>query len=55
MELIADLLHSDVLKFKDIFNILSKLQEGGEIKGVSDIFYRILKNESKFTLEGKSP
>jgi len=52
MEQIASLLNCDIAKYKDIFNILSKLEEDGEINQISELFYKLFTNESKYTIQG---
>ena len=53
MEQISNLLHTDILKFKDIFSILVKLEDEGTIQEITKLFHKIFTDESKFALQGK--
>jgi len=54
MNQFATLLHNDITKYKDIFNIFMKLTDEGVIKDISQQFYKVFSNESKYTLDGNS-
>jgi len=51
MNQFATLLHNDITKYKDIFNIFMKLTDEGVIKDISQQFYKVFSNESKYTLD----
>ena len=52
MEQILSLLHTDIIKFKDLFSILIKLEQDGIINEMSKLFYKVFNSESNFAIEG---
>ncbi len=52
MEQILSLLHTDIIKFKDIFSILIKLEQDGIINEMSKLLYKVFNRESEFAIEG---
>lgn len=50
MSLLFNSLEAEVTKYKDINNILNKLQEDGEVQNIFDAFKDIFDNEHNFTM-----
>ena len=53
MSQISSFLKLEVAKYKDIDQILNKLEIDGEIQNIFNIFKEIFENERDFTLQGK--
>jgi len=51
MEKILSLLHTDIIKFKDIFSILIKLEQDGIINDMCNLFQKVFSSEANFAID----